>query len=179
VATTRPRSSGRYGRASSNRGSASAAAPLPAAHATREVASGRRRTRKSRDPLARPRWPVERTTAWLKTKRRIATRRDRKADNHLAFLQLGVILILTRPLRDQLQAPFTAARSLALRVAFILRWRVESALRDQGIEYTRDADGVPKSRRTAVIAGTGQKKFPAIEFQDGVSESVLGCLSEC
>lgn len=27
--------------------------------------------------------------------------------------------------------------------------------------------GVPKSRRTAVIAGTGQKKFPAIEFEDG------------
>lgn len=47
-------------------------------------------------------------------------------------------------------------------------WRVESALRDQGIEYTRVTQmGVPKSRRTAVIAGTGQKKFPAIEFEDG------------
>ena len=28
--------------------------------------------------------------------RRIATRRDRKADNYLAFLQLGMIVILTR-----------------------------------------------------------------------------------
>jgi len=47
-------------------------------------------------------------------------------------------------------------------------WRVESALRDQGIEYTRVTQmGVPKSRRTALIAGTGQKKFPAIEFEDG------------
>jgi hypothetical protein len=28
--------------------------------------------------------------------RRIATRRDRKADNYLAFLHLGMIIILTR-----------------------------------------------------------------------------------
>src|SRR3954453_11314902 len=46
------------------------------------------------DPQARQRWPVERTNAWLKAKRRIATRRDRKADNYLAFLQLGMLLIL-------------------------------------------------------------------------------------
>jgi transposase len=48
------------------------------------------------DPLAHQRFPVERTNAWLKAKRRIATRRDRKAANYLAFLQLGMILILTR-----------------------------------------------------------------------------------
>ena len=57
---------------------------------------GRKRHAKTRDPQARHRWPVERTNAWLKAKRRIATRRDRKADNYLAFLQLGIILILLR-----------------------------------------------------------------------------------
>jgi len=46
------------------------------------------------DPQARHRWPVERTNAWLKAKRRIATRRDRKADNYLAFLHLAMILVL-------------------------------------------------------------------------------------
>lgn len=72
--------------------------PIPAGQVTREVARGRRRELRTRDPLARKRWPVERTTAWLKSKRRIATRRDRKSDNYLAFLQLGMILILARPL---------------------------------------------------------------------------------
>src|SRR3954471_23639827 len=49
----------------------------------------------NRRPQARHRWPVERTNAWLKAKRRINTRRDRKADNYLAFLHLAMILILT------------------------------------------------------------------------------------
>jgi transposase len=44
--------------------------------------------------LARHRWPVERTNAWLKGRRRIATRRDRKAENYLAFLHLGMLHIL-------------------------------------------------------------------------------------
>jgi transposase len=57
---------------------------------------GRQRRVKSRDPLGRHRWQIERTNAWLKARRRIATRRDRKPDNYLAFLQLGMILILTR-----------------------------------------------------------------------------------
>ena len=63
-----------------------------------EVWRGRKRQAKTRDPNGRHRWPIERTNAWLKAKRRIATRRDRKADNYLAFLQLGAILILARPL---------------------------------------------------------------------------------
>jgi transposase len=72
--------------------------PIPAGEPTREVARGRRRELRTHDPLTRKRWPVERTTAWLKAKQRIAIRRDRKADNYLAFLQLGMILILARPL---------------------------------------------------------------------------------
>jgi transposase len=70
--------------------------PIPAGTPTREVWRGRKRRLRTADPQARHRWPVERTNAWLKTKRRIATRRDRKADNYLAFLHLGMILILTR-----------------------------------------------------------------------------------
>jgi transposase len=68
----------------------------PAEPNSREVWRGRKRYRKTRDPHARQRWPVERTNAWLKAMRRIATRRDRKADNYLAFLHLGIILILAR-----------------------------------------------------------------------------------
>lgn len=55
-----------------------------------EVWRGRRRSAKTRDPQAPQRWPVERTNAWLKARRRVATRRDRKPDNYLAFIQLAV-----------------------------------------------------------------------------------------
>ena len=70
--------------------------PIPPDTATKTVTRGSRKTEKTRDPKARHRWPVERTNAWLKARRRIATRRDRKPDNYLAFLQLGMILILIR-----------------------------------------------------------------------------------
>jgi transposase len=70
--------------------------PIPAGRSTREVWRGRRRRLRSSDPNARHRWPIERTNAWLKARRRIATRRDRKADNYLAFLHLGMLLILAR-----------------------------------------------------------------------------------
>ena len=70
--------------------------PIPPELRGREVWRGKKRRLKTRDPQARQRWPIERTNAWLKAKRRIATRRDRKADNYLAFLHLGMILILVR-----------------------------------------------------------------------------------
>jgi transposase len=70
--------------------------PIPPGTPTRTVWRGKKRRLKTRDAQARHRWPVERTNAWLKAKRRIATRRDRKADNYLAFLHLGMILILAR-----------------------------------------------------------------------------------
>jgi transposase len=70
--------------------------PIPAGTATREVWRGKKRRIRTPDPQARQRWPIERTNAWLKARRRIATRRDRKPDNYLAFLQLGMILILLR-----------------------------------------------------------------------------------
>jgi transposase len=69
---------------------------IPDGTPVREVWRGTQRRRKTPDPQARHRWPVERTNAWLKARRRIATRRDRKPDNYLAFIQLAMILILTR-----------------------------------------------------------------------------------
>lgn len=69
---------------------------IPAGAHVREVWRGKKRRLKVADPNSRERWPIERTNAWLKSMRRIATRRDRKADNYLAFLQLGVIVILAR-----------------------------------------------------------------------------------
>jgi transposase len=72
--------------------------PIPPGTPTQTVWRGRKRQMKTRDTNARHRWPVERTNAWLKAKRRIATRRDRKPENYLAFLQLGMLMILARPL---------------------------------------------------------------------------------
>jgi transposase len=69
---------------------------IPTGTATRAVWRGRRRRLRTPDAQAPRRWPVERTNAWLKALRRIAIRRDRKADNYLAFLQLGMIVVLTR-----------------------------------------------------------------------------------
>jgi transposase len=68
--------------------------PIPPGTPTRTVWRGKKRRIKTRDPQARHRWPVERTNAWLKARRRIATRRDRNPDNYLAFLHLAMILIL-------------------------------------------------------------------------------------
>jgi hypothetical protein len=47
-------------------------------------------------------------------------------------------------------------------------WRVQKALDDQGIEYEVVPGPWPgRKKRTAVIAGTGQASYPAIEFEDG------------
>ena len=69
---------------------------IPADEPVHEVWRGKRRRLKTRDRQARQRWAVERTNAWLKALRRIATRRDRKPENYLAFLQLGMIVVLAR-----------------------------------------------------------------------------------
>jgi transposase len=70
--------------------------PIDPDQPTREVWRGRRRRLKTPDPHARHRWPVERTNAWLKAMRPIATRRERKPENYLAFLRIGMIVILAR-----------------------------------------------------------------------------------
>ena len=46
-------------------------------------------------------------------------------------------------------------------------WKVEKALMDAGVAYERVPGPRKKDERDAVIAGTGQKLYPAIEFEDG------------
>jgi transposase len=70
--------------------------PIPDGTPSRLVWRGKKRRAKTRDPQARYRWPIERTNAWLKSFRRVGTRRDRKPDTYLAFLHLGMIVILAR-----------------------------------------------------------------------------------
>ena len=46
-------------------------------------------------------------------------------------------------------------------------WRVEKALIDMGIEYERVPGPRSKAKRTVVTEGTGQQRYPAIQFEDG------------
>ena len=47
-------------------------------------------------------------------------------------------------------------------------WRVQKALDEMGVEYEVVKEPWPaKSKRVAVIEGTGQKSLPAIELEDG------------
>jgi hypothetical protein len=47
-------------------------------------------------------------------------------------------------------------------------WRVQKALDDQGVAYEVVPGPWPgRKNRTAVIEGTGQPLYPAIEFEDG------------
>ena len=47
-------------------------------------------------------------------------------------------------------------------------WRVQKALDDQGIAYEIVKGPWPgRKGRTAIVAGTGQSSYPAIEFDDG------------
>ena len=46
-------------------------------------------------------------------------------------------------------------------------WRVEKALLDMGIDYERAPGPGKRDQRTAVIEGTGQSRYPAIQFEDG------------
>ena len=59
---------------------------------------GRQRRTKVPDPLARERWPVERTNAWLHNWRRISTRWERRPELYLALLQLACSMIVCRAL---------------------------------------------------------------------------------
>ena len=60
-----------------------------------------RRGIESKDKLGRYRWVVERTFAWLNRVRRLTIRYERRADIHLAFLDLGCALICLRFLQHE------------------------------------------------------------------------------
>jgi hypothetical protein len=47
-------------------------------------------------------------------------------------------------------------------------WKVQKALDERGVDYEVVPGPWPsRKKRTAVIAGTGQPLYPAIEFDDG------------
>jgi hypothetical protein len=47
-------------------------------------------------------------------------------------------------------------------------WRIEKALREMGIDYERvPGPAFLRNRRTALSDGTGQRLYPAIQFEDG------------
>jgi len=46
-------------------------------------------------------------------------------------------------------------------------WNVERALKDKGIEYTVTGGPLRRDKRAELEAHTGQKLYPAIEFEDG------------
>jgi glutathione S-transferase len=46
-------------------------------------------------------------------------------------------------------------------------WKVEKALQDLGIEYERVNLPSGRGNRSDIEAITGQKKYPAIQFEDG------------
>jgi hypothetical protein len=47
-------------------------------------------------------------------------------------------------------------------------WKVQKALDDAGVEYELVTGPWPsRKKRAAVIGGTGQTSYPAIEFEDG------------
>ena len=47
-------------------------------------------------------------------------------------------------------------------------WKVQKALDDTGVEYELVTGPWPsRKKRTAILEGTGQSSYPAIEFEDG------------
>jgi len=46
-------------------------------------------------------------------------------------------------------------------------WKIEKALQDMGIDYTRAPGPVRRSKRDHMAHHTGQRLYPAIEFEDG------------
>jgi glutathione S-transferase-like protein len=46
-------------------------------------------------------------------------------------------------------------------------WKVEKALQDMGVDYERVNLPNGRGNRSDVEAITGQKKYPAIQFEDG------------
>ena len=46
-------------------------------------------------------------------------------------------------------------------------WKVEKALQDMGIEYERVNLPSGRGNRDDISAMTGQRKYPAIQFEDG------------
>jgi transposase len=72
--------------------------PLLPGQSSRPGARGRKRVTRTSDPLARHRWVVERTNAWLRRFRRLSIRTEPDSRVYLAYLTLALITILGRAL---------------------------------------------------------------------------------
>jgi transposase len=72
-------------------------APAPGQR-TRTGSRGRQRVTRTSDPLARHRWVVERTNAWLRRFKRLTIRTEPNSAIYLAYLTIALILILGRAL---------------------------------------------------------------------------------
>lgn len=71
----------------------------PAADQTSRIGSrGRRKVLKTSDPLARHRWVVERTNAWLRRYRRLTIRTEPDSQTYLAYLTIALLITLARAL---------------------------------------------------------------------------------
>jgi hypothetical protein len=46
-------------------------------------------------------------------------------------------------------------------------WKIEKALQEMGVEYERVPGPVRRGKREIVFSGTGQRLYPAIQFEDG------------
>lgn len=46
-------------------------------------------------------------------------------------------------------------------------WKVQNALDEQGVEYEVVPGPLSRGKRTLVEQGTGQRMYPAIQFEDG------------
>ncbi len=72
--------------------------PLQPGQTSRPATRGRQRVTKTSDPLARHRWVVERTNAWLRRFRRLTIRTEPNSRVYLAYLTIALIIILGRAL---------------------------------------------------------------------------------
>jgi hypothetical protein len=46
-------------------------------------------------------------------------------------------------------------------------WRIEKALIEMGVEYERIPGPVARAKRAVMLDGTGQRLYPALEFENG------------
>ena len=65
---------------------------------TRLGTRGRKRVLRTSDPLARRRWVVERTNAWLRRFRRLTIRTEPDSRVYLAYLTIALVVVLARAL---------------------------------------------------------------------------------
>lgn len=72
--------------------------PLAPGQTSRSGTRGRTRVTRTSDPLARHRWVVERTNAWLRRFRRLTIRTEPNSQVYLAYLTIALVLILGRAL---------------------------------------------------------------------------------